>query len=83
MCRCLWPQVLFDRNYEDAYTDPGSPATARTPLGTYTLAQLAGPSRRLLLQVQQQSCACRVNCFSWSEDSHRQLGAARMCFPLQ
>jgi hypothetical protein len=45
--------VLFDRNYEDAYTDPGSPATARTPLGTYTLAQLAGPGRRLLLQVRQ------------------------------
>jgi len=49
------PQVLFDRNYEDAYTDPGSPATARTPLGTYTLAQLAGPAggpRRLLLQAR-------------------------------
>lgn len=48
-------QVLFDRNYEDAYTDPGSPATARTPLGTYTLAQLAGPGRRLLLQVRPLS----------------------------
>lgn len=47
--------MLFDRNYEDAYTDPGSPATARTPLGTYTLAQLAGPSRRLLLQVGKLS----------------------------
>ena len=79
----MWPQVLFDRNYEDAYTDPGSPATARTPLGTYTLAQLAGPSRRLLLQVQQQLCACSVICFNWCEDARRQLGAAHMCFPLQ
>jgi hypothetical protein len=55
-------QVLFDRNYEDAYTDPGSPATARTPLGTYTLAQLAGPGRRLLLQVQQQRCTGSSGC---------------------
>lgn len=48
-------QVLYDRNYEDAYTDPGSPASRRTPQGTYVLAQLADESgagrRRLLLQV--------------------------------
>jgi len=45
-------QVLFDRNYEDAYTDPGSPAKRRTPQGTYVLAQLADETdsgRRLLL----------------------------------
>ena len=50
-------QVLFDRNYEDAYTNPGSPANRRTPQGTYVLAQLADESgagrRRLLLQVRR------------------------------
>ncbi|KAL6776823.1 hypothetical protein ACKKBF_B31065 [Auxenochlorella protothecoides x Auxenochlorella symbiontica] len=43
------PQVLFDRNYEDAYTDPGSPALRRTRWSTYVLARLDG-ARRLLLQ---------------------------------
>ena len=49
-------QVLFDRNYEDAYTDPGSPAKRRTPQGTYVLAQLADETdsgrRRLLMQAR-------------------------------
>ena len=49
--------MLFDRNYEDAYTDPGSPAKRRTPQGTYVLAQLADDSgarrRRLLMQARR------------------------------
>ncbi|KAK9816189.1 hypothetical protein WJX74_001254 [Apatococcus lobatus] len=42
-------KVLFDRNFEDAYGDPGSPATRRTSMGTYVLAVLEG-SRKLLMQ---------------------------------
>jgi dipeptidyl aminopeptidase/acylaminoacyl peptidase len=40
--------LLFDRNYEDAYGDPGSPLSRRTALGTYVLARLGG-KRRLLM----------------------------------
>ncbi|MEW5309906.1 MAG: hypothetical protein WDW38_001749 [Sanguina aurantia] len=40
--------VLFDRNYEDVYTDPGSPLSRRTALGTYILAKLDG-ERKLLM----------------------------------
>eukprot|EP00884_Botryococcus_braunii_P016558 jgi/Botrbrau1/3586/Bobra.0078s0038.1 len=43
------PKLLWDRNYEDAYTDPGTPATRRTSRGTYVLALLDG-QRKLLLQ---------------------------------
>jgi dienelactone hydrolase len=41
-------QLLFDRNYEDAYGDPGSPLSRRTALGTYVLAKVDG-KRRLLM----------------------------------
>lgn len=41
--------VLFDRSYEDAYTDPGSPASRRTKWGTYVLALVDG-ERKLLMQ---------------------------------
>lgn len=41
--------VLFDRCYEDAYTDPGSPASRRTKWGTYVLALVDG-ERKLLMQ---------------------------------
>ncbi|MEW5303425.1 MAG: hypothetical protein WDW36_006118 [Sanguina aurantia] len=40
--------VLFDRNYEDVYTDPGSPLSRRTAMGTYILAKLDG-ERKLLM----------------------------------
>lgn len=43
------PQLLFDRDYEDAYTDPGSPANRRTKRGTYVLAQIEG-TRQLIMQ---------------------------------
>lgn len=36
------------RNYEDVYTDPGSPISRRTAMGTYVLAKLDG-ERKLLL----------------------------------
>ena len=62
-------QVLFDRNYEDAYTDPGSPAKRRTQQGTYVLAQLDDETesgrRRLLMQARdldepsEKAQACR------------------------
>jgi dipeptidyl aminopeptidase/acylaminoacyl peptidase len=42
-------KVLFDRMYEDAYTDPGSPASRRTEWGTYVLALVDG-ERKLLMQ---------------------------------
>jgi len=42
--------VLFERCFEDAYGDPGSPALVRSaPHGTYVLARPGG-GRRLLLQ---------------------------------
>jgi len=47
-------QVLFNRHFEDAYSDPGIPVLQRTKLGTYTLAQIVGPCpehQYLLLQV--------------------------------
>lgn len=47
-------KVLFDRNYEDAYTDPGSPLTRRTSDGTYILAKIDG-KRQLLMQGQGAS----------------------------
>jgi hypothetical protein len=43
------PALLWDRDYEDAYTDPGSPATRRTKMGTYVLATLEG-TRQLIMQ---------------------------------
>ena len=38
------------RNYEDVYSDPGSPLTRRTQWGTYILAKVDG-QRKLLLEV--------------------------------
>lgn len=43
------PELLFDRNYEDSYTDPGSPMMRRTPLGRYVLMEVNQP-RTLMLQ---------------------------------
>ncbi|KAG1675325.1 hypothetical protein FOA52_015999 [Chlamydomonas sp. UWO 241] len=40
--------VLFDRNYEDVYSDPGSPLTRRTQWGTYVLARVDGKDALLL-----------------------------------
>jgi hypothetical protein len=51
------PQLLWDRDYEDAYTDPGSPATRRTTLGTYVLATLEG-TRQLILQGAKAAGTC-------------------------
>jgi len=45
--------VLFDRDYEDVYSDPGSPMSRRNPDGTYTIAILQNQGgyegRQLLL----------------------------------
>lgn len=43
------PTTLFDRNYEDAYADPGHPALRRTAWGTHVLARLDG-ERKLLMR---------------------------------
>ena len=40
--------MLFDRSYEDSYTDPGSPVTRRTAWGTYILARLDGGDQLLM-----------------------------------
>jgi dipeptidyl aminopeptidase/acylaminoacyl peptidase len=37
------PRLLYDRNYEDSYDDPGSPLSRRMSDGTYRLAQVTGP----------------------------------------
>eukprot|EP00879_Flechtneria_rotunda_P026301 GHRR01028036.1.p1 GENE.GHRR01028036.1~~GHRR01028036.1.p1 ORF type:complete len:835 (+),score=219.07 GHRR01028036.1:164-2668(+) len=44
-------QVLFDRSYEDVYSDPGSPLSRRTSNGSYILAKIDG--QRQLLMVGQ------------------------------
>ncbi len=49
-------EILFDRDYEDAYSDPGSPALRRTSTSTYVIARLEGTGQ-LIMQGQQ--------CFSW------------------
>lgn len=36
------------RNYEDAYTDPGSPMSRKTQWNTYVLAQLDNQQKLLL-----------------------------------
>ncbi|CAM6051998.1 unnamed protein product [Sphagnum compactum] len=40
------PRLLFDRSYEDVYSDPGSPIMRRTSLGTYVLAQFQNSAGR-------------------------------------
>lgn len=42
-------QVLSDRNFEDAYSDPGSPVTRRTPQGSFVLA-MVDDQKKLLMQ---------------------------------
>ncbi|KAI4372022.1 hypothetical protein MLD38_010309 [Melastoma candidum] len=34
------PRILFDRSYEDVYSDPGSPMLRRTEAGTYVIAKV-------------------------------------------
>lgn len=34
------PRILFDRSYEDVYSDPGSPMLRRTQAGTYVIAKV-------------------------------------------
>lgn len=36
------PALLFDRQYEDVYSDPGSPLSRRTDNGTYIIAKVGG-----------------------------------------
>jgi hypothetical protein len=36
------PRLLFDRSYEDVYSDPGSPFSRKTALGTGVLAEVRG-----------------------------------------
>lgn len=67
-------EVLFSRNYEDSYTDPGSPAMRRTSLGTYVLAQVDG-ERKLLMQGGEGAPAVKP-CFGDSQDAafHAEMG---------
>lgn len=37
------PRVLFDRSSEDVYSDPGSPMSRRTSMGTYVIAKVKKP----------------------------------------
>ena len=36
-------RLLYDRDYEDSYDEPGAPLSRRMPDGTYLLAQIEGP----------------------------------------
>ncbi len=46
----MLPPPSTHRNYEDVYSDPGSPLTRRTAQSTYILAKVEG-KRQLLLEV--------------------------------
>lgn len=41
--RDVSPRVLFDRSSEDVYSDPGSPMSRRTTMGTYVIAKVKKP----------------------------------------
>ena len=56
------PKVLFDRNYEDAYTDPGGPASRRTSRGTYVLARLVGSGELIMQGARWPPCGCALAC---------------------
>lgn len=44
------PELLFDRSYEDIYSDPGSPLYVKHPvLGTSVLARVDGERKLLML----------------------------------
>ena len=46
------PELLFDRSYEDIYSDPGSPLYVKHPvLGTSVLARVEGERTLLMLGV--------------------------------
>ena len=45
-------RVVFDRNYEDVYSDPGSPVMKRTDKGSYVLAKFGD---KILMQGQGAS----------------------------
>ncbi|XP_051141807.1 probable glutamyl endopeptidase, chloroplastic [Andrographis paniculata] len=39
-CGSTSPRLLFDRSFEDVYSDPGSPMFRRTPFGSYVIAKI-------------------------------------------
>lgn len=53
-------QVVFDRNYEDVYSDPGSPLTRRTQWGTYAIARIS-PDPHTLDTLRQAAQAATAN----------------------
>ena len=59
--RMLW--LCCRRNYEDSYTDPGSPVTRRTQYGTYVLVQLDG-QQKLLLEGERPVLPAQIVVFT-------------------
>jgi len=55
--------LLLCRNYEDAYTDPGSPASRRTSLGTYVLAMVDNQKKLLMQGIPLTVAAMYQNIF--------------------
>lgn len=51
-------EILFDRDYEDAYSDPGSPALRRTSRSTYVIARLEGTGQLIMQGVPCLSYKC-------------------------
>ena len=49
---------LVGRNYEDAYSDPGSPASRRTSLGTYVLAMVDNQKKLLMQGMPLSALQC-------------------------
>lgn len=39
-CKDASPRILFDRSYEDVYSDPGSPVLRRISVGAYVIARM-------------------------------------------
>ena len=69
------------RNYEDAYSDPGSPVTRRTPQGSFVLA-MVDDQKKLLMQGETHACwrsmcglvlawcSLKHSCCTWESASH-------------
>ena len=50
--------LLFDRDYEDAYSDPGSPCLRRTLRSTYVIARVEGTGQ--LIMQGEAACDARA-----------------------
>lgn len=75
------PALVWDRDYEDAYNDPGAPMARRTELGTYVIARLEGCGELLLQGAQALALLAGYVC-PWLE-SHESTCFATIFWLIQ